>query len=353
MAGLLHVTAFGASTPVGRDAWSSAAAVRAGICGFVEHPFMIDSAGQPMRLAVAPWLDLECQGPDRFEALLVPAIEQALAPLDAANGRVRTALALACAPPRPGRPDDLESSLAAAVVRRFPNRFAAVATSAIGHAGGLLGVEAAWRKIDEGAFDACVIAGVESHAAPETLEWLEQTERLHGAGSLNNAWGFVPGEAAGAVLLVGDAALHRLGLESLSSILSLGTGFEQNRIRTQTVCIGEGLTAAFRAGLAGLPAGRLVTDIVCDMNGEPYRADEFGFAALRTGEHFVSASDFVTPADCWGDVSAAFVPLALALSTIAGRKTYANGPLALVWASSDSGERAAALVDTVPARRGH
>ncbi len=37
---------------------------------------------------------------------------------------------------------------------------------------------------------------------------------------------------------------------------SVGVAFEPNRIKTETVCIGEGLTAAFRGGLAGLPAGR-------------------------------------------------------------------------------------------------
>ena len=41
--------------------WSSAAAVRAGISGFAEHPFMIDTAGEPMRAAIAPWLDIECR----------------------------------------------------------------------------------------------------------------------------------------------------------------------------------------------------------------------------------------------------------------------------------------------------
>src|SRR5579864_3575658 len=76
----VYVAALGASTPVGRDAWSSAAAVRAGIAGFVEHPYMIDTAGEPMRIAMAPWLDVDCSGADRFEELLRPAISQALAP---------------------------------------------------------------------------------------------------------------------------------------------------------------------------------------------------------------------------------------------------------------------------------
>jgi 3-oxoacyl-[acyl-carrier-protein] synthase-1 len=205
-------------------------------------------------------------------------------------------------------------------------------------------MHAAQTKMAEGLFDACLIAGVESYLAPETLEWLEESDQFHGAGPLNNAWGFIPGEGAGAALLLIGEAVQHLGVTPFARVLSVGKGFEQNRIKTETVCIGEGLTAAFREGLTGLPSDAKVTDVFCDMNGEPYRADEFGFATLRTKEHFVAASDFVAPADCWGDVSAASAPLGLMLSAIAARKSYANGPYALLWASSESGERGASLL---------
>ena len=71
-------------------------------------------------------------------------------------------------------------------------------------------------------------------------------------------------------------------------MLGVGVATEAKRIKTETVCIGEGLTEAFRAALASMPVGAKVTDIYCDMNGEPYRADEFGFTALRTKEYFES-----------------------------------------------------------------
>ncbi len=41
-------------------------------------------------------------------------------------------------------------------------------------------------------------------------QWLEENDQLHGAGPLNNAWGFIPGEGAGAVLLVTERTLARL-----------------------------------------------------------------------------------------------------------------------------------------------
>ena len=347
----VHVVALGASTPVGRDAWSTAAAVRAGISGFTDHPYMIDTAGEPMRVALAPWLDVACGGYDRFEALLIPALEQAMGPVTAGlDPQLQCALVLALPSWRPGLPDELEDRLRATIARIFPGRFVAIAVFTVGQAGPLLGMQAACRKLVEGAFDACVIAGVDSYLAPETLEWLEESDRLHGAGKLNNAWGFIPGEAAGASLLVSSDTAEQLNLEPLARVLSVGTGFEANRIGTEAVCIGEGLTAAFREGLAGLPGDAKVTDVFCDMNGEPYRADEFAFASLRTRQLFVSPSDFVSPADCCGDVSAASVPLGVVLSTIASLKAYAKGPFAFLWASSDSGERGGALLRTIERR---
>jgi len=305
---------------------------------------MIDSAGEPMRVAMAPWLDIDCSVVNRYEALLQPALAQALEPFGSSeSGNIEVALALALPIPRPGLPTGLEQDLRERIARAFPGRFTTLASFQVGHAGGLLGLHAAFRKFAEGSFDACVIAGVESYLSPETLEWLEENEQLHGAGPLNNAWGFIPGEGAGAVLVVSGATAGRLRLEPLAQVLSVGKGFEPNRIKTETVCVGEGLTAAFREGLSGLPSGAKVTDVYCDMNGEPYRADEFGFAALRTKESFESASDFVAPADCWGDVSAASAPLGLVLSVAASSKVYSNGPYAFLWASSEGGERGSAL----------
>ncbi|HEV7915445.1 MAG TPA: beta-ketoacyl synthase N-terminal-like domain-containing protein, partial [Albitalea sp.] len=252
-----------------------------------------------MRVAIAPWLDLGLTGRDRLEALLWPAIDEAMACIDpAAVKSLRTALALGLPSPRPGVPDDLQSAITRAVSARHRGHIGAIACFPNGHAAGLMALDAALGKFAKGGLDACIVAGVDSYIDPDTLEWLEANEQLHGAGPLNNAWGFIPGEAAGAVLLLREQVAQRLKLDALARPLATGLAVEAKRIKTETVCIGEGLTQAFRAALAGLPAGDRVSDIYCDMNGEPYRADEYGFSCLRTGEHLAAAGDFVAPADC-------------------------------------------------------
>lgn len=349
--GPIHVVALGASTPVGRDAWSSAAAVRAGISGFTQHPYMIDTAGEPMRAAIAPWLDIDVMGVERFKALLFPAIEQALDPITKIQApELRVALSLGLPAQRPGLAANFQPDLMNALAGKYRDTFAAVAAFPNGHAAGLLALEAAVRQILQGGFDACVVAGVDSYLEPETLEWLEDCDQLHGAGPLNNAWGFIPGEAAGAVLIMRQDFMERLRLNSLARLIGVGSAFEPKRIKTETVCIGEGLTQAFRAALQNLPGGAKISDVYCDMNGEPYRGDEYGFTCLRTKEFFESASDFTAPADCWGDVCAASTLLYLQLACIAGMKGYANGHLALVWASSEAGDRAAAVIELRRAR---
>jgi 3-oxoacyl-[acyl-carrier-protein] synthase-1 len=341
------VGGLGAATPIGRTAWAAAAAVRAGVSAMADHSFMVDSEGNPMRVAQCPWLVSEPRIEARIADCLVVAVRGALQPLADAGQTVRGLLPLLFVnlpPDRPALPPSLVATVRASLGQALPGQFAGIEIMQKGHAGGLVALEAAVQSLRLNRADACIVAGADSYMDPDMLEWLEQTEQLHGAGPRNNAWGFIPGEGAGAVLVMQPGAVRRAKMPHLGRIVGLGVGRETNLIRTGTVCIGKGLTTAFVDAFAGLPMGARVTDMYCDMNGEPYRADEFGFAVTRTRERFISATDFVAPADCWGDVGAASAPLGIALACIASFKRYANGPAALVWASSDAGDRGAALV---------
>jgi 3-oxoacyl-[acyl-carrier-protein] synthase-1 len=162
---------------------------------------------------------------------------------------------------------------------------------------------------------------------------------------LNNAWGFIPGEAAGAILIASESCTQKLALDPFGEILSVGLGRETKLIKTDDVCIGQGLSSAFLSALSALPPGLQVHNIFCDLNGETYRADEYGFTALRGKEWFSDASDFIAPADCWGDIGAASALLHMAQSIICHRKRYGKGSLSMTWASSESGQRGAAVIN--------
>ena len=143
------IVALGASTPLGRCAWSSAAAVRGGITGFGEHPYMTDAVGEPMRVARAPWLDIELVGTARLEALLVPAIDQVLEVLTAERtDTLRAGIALAVPAPRPGLADEVAQALIDSVTSRYRGWFADIDVSPVGHAAGLLALNRACDGLD-------------------------------------------------------------------------------------------------------------------------------------------------------------------------------------------------------------
>ena len=146
---------------------------------------MIDTAGEPMRVAIAPWLEIDLQGQERFEALLFPAIEQALgAAVDGGERRPSRGLALGLPAPRPGLAGESRGKAARQRARsdfQVDSWRTAYLEAAMRPACSACTRRCArWQT---GAFDACVVAGVESYLSPETLEWLEENDQLHGAGS--------------------------------------------------------------------------------------------------------------------------------------------------------------------------
>ena len=72
----------GACTAVGSNAAATAAAVRAGISGFEEHPYMINQLGEPYILAMVPTISPDIMGTKRYVELVVPSITECLLPLD-------------------------------------------------------------------------------------------------------------------------------------------------------------------------------------------------------------------------------------------------------------------------------
>ncbi len=65
-------------TPVGLDALSAAAAVRAGISGFLEHSLYKDSAGNPVVCSMIPFIPHELHIRERFIRIAVPPLRDTI-----------------------------------------------------------------------------------------------------------------------------------------------------------------------------------------------------------------------------------------------------------------------------------
>jgi len=334
------IAGVGARTPLGLNAPASAAAVRAAIGAIRLHPYFVDKAGEPMSVTMDAVLSPDLGGVERLAALAIPAMKEALAPLGTqSNFRGRIPAFIGLPEVRPGRPPRLEDELTPRLEKELAVRVTMIPK---GHSSGLMALEEAWKAIQEGRAEFYLAGGVDSYLEPETLEWLDREKQLLSA---QNRSGFPPGEGAGFCLVTSTSTARHYGLEVLAWVMSVATAIEANRIKTDTIGIGQGLAEAISRVSAGLklPEEKISTTY-CDMNGERYRSEEFTFAILRTQRAFVNGLDNLTPADCWGDMGAASGPLFAALAIASGLRGYARGVRPLLWAGSEGGERSAVLL---------
>jgi 3-oxoacyl-[acyl-carrier-protein] synthase-1 len=347
MTSSVYIVANGARTPLGLRAAPSAAAYRAGISGVSEHPFMIDQVGDPMPGCLDAQLDPGMMGPARLLAMAETALLEACAPLGDARARhLRLPVYLGLPEIRPGfTPKDAEAVRSGlARFEGLPIEISEVNIFTEGHAAGLSALAKANEQIHKGAIEACLVGGVDSYFNPDTMEWLDENRQLVGAISRS---GFVPGEGAGFCLLMSEHARAQLALTALARVLAVAMGRETKLMKTSDICLGVGLTAAVQNAVGCLaPPSETVHAVICDINGERYRGEEWGFVCLRLSRYFDDPTAYWSPADCWGDMGAASGPLFAMLACQAAVRGYGKGPRTMLWASSECGLRAAAILDT-------
>ncbi|MDC0715842.1 hypothetical protein [Nannocystis bainbridge] len=339
----LEVVAIGARTPVGHDAISSAAAVRAGIARCSEYPFATPD-GAPLVAAADSRIDPLLEGNPRLVPLLASALAEVARTL--ARGAPHAGpqhLLLALPEARPGF-DKREAAellgLALACLRRL-GVAAEARVAGHGHAGAVQAVEHAARIVAADPDALCWIAGVDSWLHADTLLWLEDQRRCAQPGVRS---GFIPGEAAGCLALASPELRRRLRLPALALVRGARTAREAHLRTSDTGTFGEGMRDAVVGAASDLrlPDERIDT-LYNDINGERYRSEEWGFVALRTAELWKSLQ-YDAPADRWGDVGAATVPLAAILGVQSFRRSYASGPRVMITAGSDGGLRGALLL---------
>src|SRR5690606_33594935 len=134
------------------------------------------------------------------------------------------------------------------------------------------------------------------------------------------------------------------GASPLLAIAGAGRGREPNPIEGAKTSTGAGLTAAIRGAHAAARASAQVQWLVSDLDGERYKAFEWGLAWPRLGDCMDGALVHWHPADCIGNVGAAAAAVHLACISAAFSRGYAPAARALVTAANDGGQRAAMIV---------
>lgn len=345
------ISAIGMVSSVGIGAAATCAAVRAGITRFTEfddycctlsgepRPGRPPPEPQPVVGALAGFAE---RPPDVVPRMFLTALQDMVK----SAGLRRSALARI--PVFVSLPADLGAARDARLVggfledvqERSGTTFApgsAVLTR--GHAGMFVAVGQALSAIARREREACVVAGVESYFEIGTLERLDREGRLKSQANLD---AFIPGECAVAVLLERRDEAERRGGAALAVVGAPGYGVEPSPLGSNDPSTAAGLTDAIRAACAAAPGP--MEWVLCDLNGESYRANEWARTRVRLHDQLGGVKHLWHPADCLGDVGASTGGVLLALAAKAFERGYALASRALLFVASDDGTRAALTI---------
>jgi 3-oxoacyl-[acyl-carrier-protein] synthase-1 len=314
------------------SAAAAAAAIRAGLSNAQLTRFM-DWGGEWIAGHVVP-----IEAPDARAKLLqmaATAISECLGSV-ARESPTRTALVL-CLPEasRPSTGHEVGESAVAELSSMVGADFSAhSSTIAAGRVGGFVAVYRARALLYEGKVDAVLIAGVDSYVNWPTLSHFENRYRLL---TSKNSDGFLPGEAAAAVMVtrpVPGIALRCAGL---------GFAEESATIEAGLPLRADGLVEAIRAAARDADCRPQDFELrITGLSGEQYYFKEAALAASRLFRD-PSEADLWHPADCVGEIGAASGPLSMTVAAIACAKGYARATRILCHLSNDGAERSAAF----------
>jgi 3-oxoacyl-[acyl-carrier-protein] synthase-1 len=335
----IAILASGMVTSVGLNAASSCAAIRCAIDNFSETRFL-DKGGEWI-IGAQVSLEQPWRGLPKLVHMVVPAIRECLANLGNVRPDQIPLLLCVAEKERPGRLEGLDDQLLQDVQAELGIRFhPRSGTIAKGRVGGAIALGAARQFIYEQNIPLCLIAGVDSLLATETMDAYEEKNRLL---TSQNSNGFIPGEA-GAAILVGTAGSSD-GAELCC--LGIGSGQEQATLDSEEPLRADGLVQAFKVAFTDAQRGYEKVDYrLTDANGEQYWFKEAALALTRTLRLRKELFDIWHPVDCIGETGSATVLCALGVALAASRKNYAPGNGLLCHFGNDSGERLALVLSS-------
>ena len=343
----LNILSAGMVTAVGLDRAASCAAMRGSIDGFQETRF---ATGEDEWLIGAPVpLPRNWIGEKRLAHLAAGAVVDALDGHWAELGRVLLVLCLA-EPDRPGRLiNDVERF--AAKVREFSGLSLDTKTYVAEHGrpAGFVALDRARAALIDGTADTAVIVGVDSLLTGQAVAHFNNQSRLLTPANSN---GFLPGEAAAAILCVPGKPTHfaLTGLGLAREKASIYNGLDEDGAHLPLR--GDGMTAAYKKAMdaAGVSLAKIEYRL-SDLIGETYFFKQTALAALRLERGRSEFQDLWSPAETLGNIGAAVVPLMIGWALEAFEKGYDPGSPLLIEASGDDGACGAAVFHTASTRK--
>lgn len=238
---------------------------------------------------------------------------------------------------RPGRTDGLDDRLLHEIESELRSQFGPQSlVIAQGRVGVLVALNEARTLILSGSAELVLISATDSLVAWRALSAYADSDRLL---TVENSNGFLPGEAAGALLV------NKGRDEDEAVCEGIGFGKERSHVGSTEPLRADGLRAAVSEAL--LDAGCQLHEVdfrISDLSGEQYYFKEAALLIGRLLRHHKESFDLWHPAECIGECGAAVGATMLALARAACKWAPPNERRVLLTASNDDGMRAAAVL---------
>lgn len=210
-----------------------------------------------------------------------------------------------------------------------------------GEAGFFQALQEATQLLRQGHIERCIVGGVDSLVEPMAVRRLDALRLLK---SPSNPVGFVPGEAAAFLLLEspGAALRRKAPIEALLDAPRLRT--EPFHRKSGRPALGMALTECIRDTLAATrERGESVGLVIAGLNGDAYRAQDWGHALVRLRSEGLLEAGVPEwyPAFPFGETGAATGPLGVAMAARGFARGHAPPGVILLWVGSDAGPRCA------------
>lgn len=189
----------------------------------------------------------------------------------------------------------------------------------------------------------CIVGAADSLLSPETIAWFQKDSRLV-SETPGRGQGLFPSQATGFFILDSERGLEKRNKKPLARLISHCIAQEPAPFASGTPCCAEGLTRVIQKTLEYSQIHPTsVHAVLCDLNGEYHKFKEWGFAGMRCFPESSKSPGLIHPADCLGDVGAAWLPVLLNIAVEGFRNDTLVGNV-MIFCSDDHGERGALVL---------
>jgi 3-oxoacyl-[acyl-carrier-protein] synthase-1 len=203
------------------------------------------------------------------------------------------------------------------------------------HAGTAVAIDLALDLLADRRADRVVIVAADSYLDPLTLKWLVSLGRLKTA---DFPVGLAPGECGACVLLEREDVAERRGAIGLARLSASTLAKEENHYFSEGTNAGGALANCIQAALTDVGTVPFAGDVFSDLNGEAWRAAEWGYAQVRLSNWLRADHRLHLPATSVGDTGAASGAVGICSAVHAFRRRCAKTETAIVLSSSDRGD---------------